>query len=163
MPKGTRFCLWLWSIHQTSLADNWWWLEHWVHIWALVEVHWAPCTCVMPLTVSWFVLRISMFDFVVDKTVSEPNITFVSEDPFLQYVRSFRLHINHAKVGTKEWLILNLAELQGHWTVHRAGFCGVQRSIQWEEEAASACIALVLWLWEIILTQRWQWITVYSL
>ena len=43
-----------------------------------------------------------MFDFVVDKTVSEPNITFVSEDPFLQYVRSFRLHINHAKVGTKE-------------------------------------------------------------
>lgn len=28
-----------------------------------------------------------MFDFVVDKTISEPNITFVSEDPFLQYVR----------------------------------------------------------------------------
>ena len=34
-----------------------------------------------------FVHRISMFDFVVDKTISEPNITFVSEDPFLQYVR----------------------------------------------------------------------------
>lgn len=35
-----------------------------------------------------FVLRISMFDFVVDKTVNEPNVTFVSENPFLQYVRS---------------------------------------------------------------------------
>ena len=29
-----------------------------------------------------------MFDFIVNKTVSEPNVTFVSEDPFLQYVRS---------------------------------------------------------------------------
>lgn len=38
-----------------------------------------------------FVLRISMFDFVVDKTVSEPNVTFVSENPFLQYVRSLKI------------------------------------------------------------------------
>ena len=33
-----------------------------------------------------------MFDFIVDTTVNEANVTFVSENPFLQYVRSYLNH-----------------------------------------------------------------------
>jgi hypothetical protein len=41
--------------------------------------------CYVFANLAFVYTRISMFDFVVDKTVmiSEPNITFVAEDPFL--------------------------------------------------------------------------------
>jgi hypothetical protein len=49
--------------------------------------------CYVFANLAFVYTRISMFDFVVDKTVSEPNITlnFVAEDPFLQYVSSLRI------------------------------------------------------------------------
>ena len=31
--------------------------------------------------------RIAVFQFVIDDTVEEPTIEFISEDPYLQYVR----------------------------------------------------------------------------
>ena len=38
-----------------------------------------------------FPARISAFQFVIDDNIEKPVIEFISEDPYLQYVRSYSL------------------------------------------------------------------------
>ena len=40
-----------------------------------------------PLTQVLLLNRIAVFQFIIDDTVEEPTIEFISEDPYLQYVR----------------------------------------------------------------------------
>jgi hypothetical protein len=47
--------------------------------------------------------RIAVFRFLIDDTVEEPTIEFISEDPYLQYVRTKLL----LKVFIPDYAIVN--------------------------------------------------------